>query len=180
MERPFERCYWVEDGAFLAGALPAHKDLETMRGRLRRFLDLGIQRFINLMEPNERDHEGNLFSPYEPLLTELALKDGRPVPRCQRFPIPDMKVPSREFLVSILDAIDQARKEQPPVYVHCGGGKGRTGTVVGCWLIRHGKATPEDVLSVIHELRKEDAIRTQPSPETPEQICLVKTWREKN
>lgn len=24
------------------------------------------------------------------------------------------------------------------VYVHCYGGIGRTGTVVGCWLVRHG------------------------------------------
>ncbi|MFZ5949388.1 MAG: fused DSP-PTPase phosphatase/NAD kinase-like protein [Candidatus Rifleibacteriota bacterium] len=29
-----------------------------------------------------------------------------------------------------------------PVYVHCWGGLGRTGVVVGCWSRRHGEAEP--------------------------------------
>ena len=35
------------------------------------------------------------------------------------------------------------------VYVHCWAGVGRTGTVVGCWLIRHQLAQSDNVLSVI-------------------------------
>ena len=35
-------------------------------------------------------------------------------------------------------AVDDALGEGRTVYVHCWGGIGRTGTVVGCWLVRHG------------------------------------------
>ena len=38
----------------------------------------------------------------------------------------------------ILDDVDAALADGRTVYVHCWGGIGRTGTVVGCWLMRHG------------------------------------------
>jgi protein-tyrosine phosphatase len=61
--------------------------------------------------------------------------------------------------------------------VHCWGGKGRTGTVVGCWLMRHGKATSGDVLRTIQQLRKDDPTWFEPSPETERQRWMVKTWK---
>jgi protein-tyrosine phosphatase len=64
-----------------------------------------------------------------------------------------------------------------PVYVHCWGGVGRTGTVIGCWLLRHGLAEPGDVLKVLMELRQQDQQRRQRmSPESPEQQRFVKGW----
>ena len=52
----------------------------------------------------------------------------------ERIPVRDVSVPSKDGMVMILDRIDQALAQQRPVYVHCWGGKGRTGTVVGCYL----------------------------------------------
>ena len=40
-------------------------------------------------------------------------------------------------MLAVLDAIDIALCEGHGVYIHCWGGVGRTGTVVGCWLKRH-------------------------------------------
>jgi len=175
---PAARSYWVEPGLFLAGALPTSPDPVDSRKRLLPFLQAGIHTFINLMEPNERDHDGQLFLQYESILVELAVECRLPVPRCFRFPIPDCGVPSRSQMREILDTIDGARAERRPVFVHCWGGKGRTGTVVGCWLLRHHLAKPETVLAKIKQLRVTDAAAHQPSPETRQQIAFVQSWKE--
>ena len=61
-----------------------------------------------------------------------------------------------------------------PVYVHCYGGIGRTGTVVGCWLIEQG-AAGDDPIATIAELRANIRFR-RPSPETREQVAFVRGW----
>ena len=65
-------------------------------------------------------------------------------------------------MVSILDAIDDSVKVGKPVYVHCWGGVGRTGMVIGCWLLRHGLAKSSDVLDMLMRLRKQDRERRKP------------------
>lgn len=94
-------------------------------------------------------------------------------------PIQDLSTPRTEFMVEILDRIDQAISQDKPVYVHCWGGKGRTGTVVGCYLARHGKASGEDVITKIRELRKNEPTSYQRSPETDRQRIMVTNWHEK-
>ena len=65
------------------------------------------------------------------------------------------------------------------LYVHCFGGIGRTGTVVGCWILRHGLATQENVIEVIARLRRADVERARwASPQTGEQVRFVKGWRD--
>ncbi len=65
----------------------------------------------------------------------------------------------------------------PASYVHCWGGVGRTGTVIGCWLLRHKLAEPAIALKVLMNLRQQDRDRWQRmSPETPEQQRSVKQW----
>ena len=58
------------------------------------------------------------------------------------------------------------------------GGQGRTGTVVGCWLIRHGIAESKNALEKIRELRRFETKTQNPSPMTPEQIQMVLHWNE--
>ena len=78
----------------------------------------------------------------------------------------------------ILDSIDRTIHNNKPVYVHCWGGRGRTGTVAGCYLARHGIAANEKVLNLIQELRKATEDYTQPSPETSQQCDMVISWVE--
>jgi protein-tyrosine phosphatase len=52
-----------------------------------------------------------------------------------RTPIRDGGCPTIDELRAILDRIDAELARGEVVYVHCGGGHGRTGTVVGCWLV---------------------------------------------
>ena len=79
----------------------------------------------------------------------------------------------------ILDAIDAAMRDGKTVYVHCLGGVGRTGTVIGCWLVRHGR-TGNTALCQIAEwwLGVEKVYRRPISPETREQHEYVRDWTE--
>ncbi len=97
-----------------------------------------------------------------------------------RHPIVDVSVPrSPGEMAGILDAIDSALAQGRNVYLHCWGGVGRTGTVVGCWLVRHGR-TGNEALAELGELwRGVEKSRYRPvSPETREQREYVRQWAE--
>ena len=173
---PFDRSYWVTPGKFLAGYYPGDRQRDMMKQKMFDLLACGVRCIINLMEPDERDHEGLPFVDYVPVLQRIT--NGGTSVTCQRMPIRDLGIPSREFMVQILDRIDGALREDRPVYVHCWGGRGRTGTVVGCWLVRHGIAEGEDVLDKIRELRRTDAKAHWSSPEMPEQTRMVLSWEK--
>jgi protein-tyrosine phosphatase len=79
-------------------------------------------------------------------------------------------------MVRILNQIDMCIKYDKPVYAHCWSGKGRTGTIVGCYLARHGFAAGNDVIEMIKELRKNTRDFSDPSPETKKQINMVVNW----
>ena len=83
---------------------------------------------------------------------------------------------SSEEMTAILDAIDGHLADGRTVYVHCWGGVGRTGTVIGCWLARHGRQG-EPALARLRELWREcPKSATRKSPETEEQERYVLEW----
>jgi protein-tyrosine phosphatase len=150
VESPIPGSYWVAPRLF-AGAYPGSTEEE-----LARFRDAGVTFFLDLTEPRE-------LPPYEALLDSDI--------RVLRQPVRDFSRPSDEQMAEILDLIDGELGSGSVVYVHCRGGCGRTGTVVGCWLARHG-VRGEDALARIAELRGDG----RPSPETEQQKELVRGW----
>jgi len=172
---PNDRSYWVVPGQLLAGCSPGDPTPQAAKRKLGILLDAGIRVFINLQEPDERDWQNSLFAPYEPVVAHMARHSKMDV-TCVRFPIPDMNVASRHTYGYILDLIDHANELGDPVYVHCWGGRGRTGTVVGCYLLRHGLATPDTVFETIQQLRQGEAKAHEPSPQTAAQCDLVRGW----
>jgi hypothetical protein len=176
-EVPFPRSYWVHNNDFLAGCFPGAPELPDAIRKLSWLLDAGIRRVINLMEPEETDHQGRRFESYEPVLTRLAAERGIEVD-CVRIPIPDQCVTTRETMRRILDTIDESIENDMSVYVHCWGGKGRTGTVVGCWLARNGIANGMEALERVQYLRRHDPTADQPSPENRIQCNMVRNWQE--
>jgi len=175
MEVPFPQSYWVVPGRLLAGCYPQAGNERTSRQMLENLLDAGIRQFVSLMEPVELDWDDRPFPPYENRLKDLADARGVAV-AFSRMPIRDMSVPTDGHMEKILDLIDRSIGDQRPVYVHCLGGRGRTGTVVGCYLARHGHAKSLRALDLINTLRKDTVDHARPSPETPEQVNMVLRW----
>ncbi len=174
--KPFPRSYWVIPGKLYAGAYPGDPDDSIMETKIASLLDCGICRVVNLMEASEIDHNGRYFLNYSEKLQELASK--REINASMtRFPIKDVSIPSCSLMKEILDHIDRNITEGLPTYIHCWGGKGRTGTVVGCYIARHGIATGKDALEMIDHLRLYDAKSYEPSPETKEQCDMVASWK---
>jgi ADP-ribosylglycohydrolase len=160
--KPIENCYWVIPGQFLAGEYPGDIDEESSRVKINDMIRSGITAFIDLTEVNEG------LLPYSGLLETASH---------QRFPIRDVSIPSSTVItVAILDAIDHQIQQGGMVYLHCWGGIGRTGVIVGCWLARHG-FKGEAALARLHELWKQCPKSTyRRSPETNEQEQYIVKW----
>ena len=170
---PATSSYWVWPGFLLAGAYPGDADPAKHAQKVEALVNAGIRIFVNLMEEHETNYSGEPFAPYQGLAGQFW-----PEVVCVRHPIRDLAVPTVPQMADILDAIDDAVEVGKPVYVHCWGGVGRTGTVVGCWLLRHHLAEPPDVLDVLMQLRRQDQERRhRSSPETGEQRQFVQQWR---
>ena len=167
---PFPRSYWVKPGELLAGAYPGDADQKVAADKLRALYDAGIRHVVSLMEPTEKARG----VPFRPYLAEL---NARGVTTSQH-PIRDLGIPDRAQMKAILDDIDGAIKAGKPVLVHCWGGRGRTGTVVGCWLRRHKLASSGDVLAEIGRLRSAVSDSRIPSPDTVEQQDFIQGWNE--
>jgi ADP-ribosyl-[dinitrogen reductase] hydrolase len=164
--------YWVQPGSFAAGEYPGAAEPQAAAVKLGHLLDAGFDLFLDLTE------EGEDLEPYQPLLYAEATRRGRGDVVHQRMPIRDLRVPTRQHMRAILDVIDAALAAGRRVYLHCWGGVGRTGTVVGCHLVRHG-LSGDTALLRLHGLfadMAKSALRA--SPATRAQRALVRSWQE--
>jgi hypothetical protein len=139
------------------------------RQKLRHLLQAGVTFFLDLTQAGEYG-----LQPYTPLLVEEAAAMGCAV-KHQRMPIRDRGTPTQEEMVHILDTIDAVLAQGETAYVHCYGGIGRTGTVIGCYLVRHGMSGEEALAEIAH-LRQVTPIDWVTSPETRAQRQMVWDW----
>jgi len=170
-DKPIPDSYWVNPGQLLAGEYPRNLDDASSRVKLQRLLEAGVTFFLDLTEAGESG-----LAPYADLLQAEAAALGQTAEH-QRLSIPDVSVPSVARMRRILDTIDEQLAAGKVVYVHCWGGVGRTATVVGCHLVRHG-LSGEEALARIAELRAATPKAGRPSPETPAQVQMVLHWTE--
>lgn len=175
MNTPFDRSYWVEDGRLLAGFYPGGTSTAQTSEKLGQLLDAGIRSFINLTEEGESGTVAGLLRSYQAALRDLAEERDLDV-AYTRIPVRDLDVPTFKTMDLILGVIDCSISNGQPVYVHCLGGIGRTGTVVGCHLKRKHGLSGEEVLRRIEALRTRDAHAHKPSPERPCQVEMLMNY----
>ena len=152
----------------LVGAVPNVYTKEQMQEELDYLKEKEVKVIINLMEEKEIKTANQKLVDYTDFIENFELL---------RFPIKDRTVPSKEKMMDILDAIDEQLKQDKKVYLHCWGGLGRTGTVVGCYLLRHGLGIKENVFVCINYLKAKSLLHNHQSPETEAQKKLILAWK---
>jgi protein-tyrosine phosphatase len=176
--RPISNSYIVPGGRLVAGEYPGSppsNPTSALEAKLAGLLGAGVTAFVDLTESHELD-------PYAPALLALAAERRAEVLH-ERMSIVDMNVCGPDFMRAVLDRIDGLLAEGHTIYVHCWGGVGRTGMVVGCWLVRQGM-TGEAALAEVARLfgtmspEKVRRHRAWGSPQTREQREVVRRWAE--
>ena len=168
-DRPIPESYWVEPGRLLAGEYPGHLEEDLTRKRIDALIEAGFDRFIDLTKSNET-------WPYLSILQEESRLYAVEAVHL-RFPIGDFGLPTPPQMNAILDAIEENVQAGHKIYLHCRGGIGRTGTTVGCYLVRQGKTGEEALDQLAAWWRGVPKSRYHlHSPETLEQMEFVRTW----
>lgn len=151
--RPMPNSYWATP-ILLASEYPGDYDAEVATMKLKALLDVGTRDFYDLTELDE-------LLPYDSVLETILNEKGWELQRSGeiplansqsptsqpivvrhcRFPIPDRLTPETQTLLDVLSALQDSKDRSRMAVVHCFGGIGRTGTVVGCWLVQAGYVT---------------------------------------
>lgn len=165
----------VVEGLLYAGPYPSSPFEDEAIKKAEAFLDLGIDLFVDLTEEGEYGSKNRQLYPYANLLIEVADRRGTKPPRHVRRSIPDMGVPTIGEMAETVNLIETANACGEAVYVHCWGGIGRTGTVLGCLAVSRG--TPHN--AVLEELSRQRAGTRRAiyeSPQTEEQREFIMNW----
>ena len=135
---------WFEGGKLAACRYPDDKALQALA-------DAGVTLIVNL---HERAHTREL-------LDRLGVRE-------VHLPVRDFTAPTADQLESGVNAIVSALESGGRVAVHCGGGLGRTGTLVACYLVQKG-VDPEAAIAQVRTARPG-------SIETSEQLASVHAY----
>ena len=170
---PIPNSYWVVPGRFAAGEYPGYRNSSEADARIAQMLDAGIDHFVDLTQPRDR------LRPYAPTAQQQAESRGLSVTH-ESHPMDDLAIPAGpRQMAAALDAIDDAMGNGKTVYIHCSSGMGRTGTVVGCWLVRHGQSGDDALRQVSEGFRQmPKAPPFALSPDLYQQQDYVRDWDE--
>lgn len=140
-----DRGDWIEPGRVLGCAYP--RSNATLAALQRQ----GVTLLVNL---HERPHHAERLTRHE--LREVHV------------PVRDFAAPTPEQIERAVAAIAEAVGDGEVVAVHCGGGLGRTGTLLACYLVSRGLAADAAIARV-------RAVRPG-SVETAAQAAAVQAW----
>jgi len=174
---PLPRSYWVLPGKLLAGGFPDRGSGGSGGtggsggSGLEALLDAGIDAFVDLTSPGEDASA----PPYAGRLERKGVRAGGGV-EYRNIPIADMSAES-DAVERALAELDSLLGSGRAVYLHCLGGFGRTGTVVGSFLVEKGLAPPGEAISLISALRASTDSPDSSSPQTEEQSSLIRGRR---
>ncbi|PPQ72217.1 hypothetical protein CVT26_006973 [Gymnopilus dilepis] len=171
--RPIPNSYWATP-LLLACEYPWSPSNPTSP-KLDALLRAGVRTFIDLTERGE-------LVPYSAILSSRCALLGIDPQEVEyhRFPIRDRCLPaSLELMYAIMDVLRDNESRGRISAVHCRGGIGRTGMVIGCWLVESGVARDgREALGVIaREWKTVEKCKRYPnSPETGAQFEFVRAF----
>lgn len=166
-DRPLYQSYKiVECPCIFAGEYPGNVDEDVAKCKINQIVTFGIKHFIDLTEENE-------LAPYSQLLPENTVYT--------RFPIRDTRTPkSIDQVHELVDKLKEISKNNENIYIHCWGGVGRTGTIVGCLIA--DVLNIKNINEVLKILRKNFSQMPKASfrrtPENKYQINFIKNYIE--
>jgi atypical dual specificity phosphatase len=139
---------------------------------LPRFFRWLVPFHLALMStPKSREDIAALASPHIGIRHVLTLTEEEPLPAMwfspgridnTFLPIPNYQPPTIEQMDLIMRLLQDG--DRMPMLVHCGGGKGRAGTVAACYIVAHG-------------FNKPDPSRSYPAMSAPEAIAALCSFR---
>lgn len=174
---PLPRTYWVLPGKLLAGGFPGRGFATVQAGKaaqkeaIERILGAGVDAFLDLTEEGEAIGAES----YAPLLEGRRSVRGLPV-EIRSAQLRDMSAESAKVQGALSELVSLLAAGKT-VYVHCLGGLGRTGTVVGSYLVETGLAPAEEASALVAALRASTDTPTLASPQTDAQRRLVASRR---
>ena len=169
--RPHDNCYWLVPGRLLAGQHPGGRGVTDVAGNVAALLASGIRQTLDLTSPGEG------VTDYQLLIEQQAAAQGWQA-RVLRAPVADYGLPDVRRMRWVLDHLQAALDGGPPLYLHCHGGIGRTGTAIGCLLVEHSFSGDEALALIAHKWQvMEKRHRAPESPETDAQRDFIRRWQ---
>ncbi len=118
------------DEYVILGALPSRKDVSELK-------KIGVSAVLNLCD----EYSGPEEAYREAGLVQL------------RLPTIDYASPSLETVKRGVEFIEYHVAQGNKVYVHCKAGRGRSATVILCWLVKAKKIKPLEAMDILLERR---------------------------
>ncbi|KAF8953559.1 protein-tyrosine phosphatase-like protein [Flammula alnicola] len=168
--RPIPNSYWATP-LLLACEYP-WSPKNPNKPKLDALLRAGVRTFIDLTECGE-------LIPYNSILSQRCALLGIDASEIEyhRFAIRDRCLPeSINLMYRVLDTLRDNQERGRISAVHCRGGIGRTGMVIGCWLVESGIARDgaEALAIIAREWKSVEKCKRYPhSPETGAQFEFV-------
>jgi len=166
--------WWVQPGRLLAGEYPASLDVAKGVEKRRVLLEAGVDSIVDLTEAGECSWGGDVLEDYRGALNSVADELGVGRPAYVRHPIPDRSTIDDDGYDRIIGHIRAELDAGRVVYVHCWGGKGRTATVVGAWLVAEEGLDADAALNRIIELRAGTRKADDDAPENADQCAVLR------
>jgi protein tyrosine phosphatase (PTP) superfamily phosphohydrolase (DUF442 family) len=113
----------VVDDRLTRGAAPSMEGYKTLADR-------GVKTVIDLRAEDKGEVDPEMLDRLGMDLVRIPMRDGQ--------------APSEQEVDSFLRAVDASMGR---VFVHCGAGVGRTGTMAAAYLVEHGEASPAEALA---------------------------------
>ena len=158
--------WWAIPGEVLAGEYPGTRQASETRDKLHLLVDAGVRTIVDLTDENAR------MRLYDAEMAAVGAERGVELTRISH-PIPDQYVLDGDDGYDAIVRTIEESLASGVAFVHCWGGVGRTGTVIGCLLIDRGIVDGDGAVKHLVGLRRGSRKAHRASPENEHQVEVL-------